>query len=200
MLDGFEVAGRAGRGREHPAPRLPGELLPLGEPALQDRGELASDRELQRLAALGVLDSDGHGRHVDLRPSERDHLGETHTGVEPEAEDVGDERVAHRGLEGPVPARQHLGRRLDAASARAVQPPAAGAPPLDRIAQIVEVEARPAVEGTEQLDRDVRLHPPRPFRDLPETLFALAAVDVVERTVEPVAEVLVDGAAVARDG
>ena len=79
-------------------------------------------------------------------------------GVEAEAVGVARHRVAHRGLEAPVPARQHLGRRLDAAAARAVQPPAAGAPPLDRVAQIVEVEARPAVDGPEQLDRKVGLY------------------------------------------
>ena len=45
MLDGFEVAGRADLGRKHPAARLPCELLPLGDPALQDGGELAGDRE-----------------------------------------------------------------------------------------------------------------------------------------------------------
>ena len=121
MLDGFEVAGRAGLDGEHPAARLPCELLPLGEPALQDGGELAGDRELQRLAALGVVDADGHGRHVDLRPREHDHLGEAHAGIEAEAEGVTRHRVAHRGLEAPVPAWQHLGRRLDAAATRAVQ-------------------------------------------------------------------------------
>ena len=57
MLDGFEVAGCAGLGRKHPRPRRPVELLAFGEPALQDRGELAGDRELQRLAALGVVDA-----------------------------------------------------------------------------------------------------------------------------------------------
>lgn len=117
MLDGFEMAGGAGLGRKHPAPRLPGESLPLCEAALQDRGELAGDRELQRLAALGVVDADGHGGHVDLRPSKRDHLGEAHAGVEAESKGVAGHRVAHRGLESPVPARQHLGRRLYASAA-----------------------------------------------------------------------------------
>ena len=121
MLDGFEVAGRAGLGGEHPAARLPCELLPFGEPALQDGGELAGDRELQRLAAHGVVVAHGHGRHVDLRPRERNHLGEAHAGIEVEAEGVTRHRVAHRGLEAPVPAWQHLGRRLDAAATRAVQ-------------------------------------------------------------------------------
>ena len=65
MLDGFEMAGRAGLGRKHPAPRLLGEPLPLREAALQDGRELAGDRELQRLAALGVVDADGQGGHVD---------------------------------------------------------------------------------------------------------------------------------------
>ena len=36
-------------------------------------------------------------------------------GVEAEAVGVARHRVAHRGLEAPVPARQHLGGRLDAA-------------------------------------------------------------------------------------
>ena len=121
MLDGFEMAGRAGLRRKHPAPRLPRELLQAGEPVLQNGGQLPRDRELQRLAALGVVVAHGHGRHVDLRPRERDHLGETHAGIEAEAEGVTRHRVAHRGLEAPVPARQHLGRRLDAAATRAVQ-------------------------------------------------------------------------------
>lgn len=69
----------------------------LGEPALQDGGELAGDGELQRFAALGVVDADGHGGHVDLRPGERDYLGETHSGVEAEAGEVADDRVARCG-------------------------------------------------------------------------------------------------------
>ena len=36
MLDGFEMAARADLGRKHPALRLPGELFPFDEPALQD--------------------------------------------------------------------------------------------------------------------------------------------------------------------
>ena len=68
MLDGFEMVGSADLGRKHPTACLPGELFPLGEATLQDGGGLAGDGELQRLAALGVLDADGHGRHVDLRP------------------------------------------------------------------------------------------------------------------------------------
>ena len=66
VLHAFKMARSADLGWKHPAPRLPGELFPLGEPALQDGGELAGDREFQRLAALSVLDADGHGRHVDL--------------------------------------------------------------------------------------------------------------------------------------
>ena len=149
MLDGFEMAGGAGLGRKHPGPRLPVELLAFGAPALQDRGELACDRELQRLAALGVVDADGHGLHVDPRPGERNHLGEAHAGVEAEAERVARHGVPHRRLEAPVPAWQDLGRVPDAAAARPVEPPAAGAPQRDGIAQILEVEARAAVDGGE---------------------------------------------------
>ena len=98
LLDGFDMAGGASLGREHPAPRLPGELLVLGEAAVQDGGELAGDRKLQWLAALGALDADGHGGHIDPRPCERDHLGEAQAGLEAEAEGVADDRVAHRGL------------------------------------------------------------------------------------------------------
>lgn len=181
-------------------PRLTCKLLPLGEAALQYGSELAGDGELQGLAALGVLDADGHGRHVNLRPGEPGHLGEAHAGVEPKAEGVAGHRVAHRGLEAPVPARQHLGRRLDSAAARSVQPPAAGAPALGRIAQLVEVEARPAVDGRQQLHRDVGLDPSGPFGELPEALFDVVVVDVIERAIEPVAEVLVNGAAVVGDG
>ena len=199
MLDRFEMAGGAGLGRKHPAPRLPRELLPLGEAALRDGGELAGDGELQRFAALGVVDADGLGGHVDLRPGERDHLGESHAGVEAESEGVADDGVAHGGLEAPVPARQHLSRWLDAAAARSVQLPTAGAPQLDRIAQIVEVEARATVDGAEQLDGKVGLHPSRPFGDLVEALFDVAAVDIVEGAVEPVAEVLLNGAAIVGD-
>ena len=186
MLDGFEMARSARLRRKHPAPRLPGELFPLGEPALQDGGELAGYGELQRFAVLGILDADGHGRHVDLRRGERDHLSEAHAGVEAEAEGVASHRVAHRGLEAPVPARLHLGGRLMAPAARAVQPPAAGAPLLDRIEPIIEVEARPVVEGAQQLDRDVGLYPSGPFGNLPEALFDVASVDGVEGAVEPV--------------
>ena len=78
-------------------------------------GELAGGGEVQHCAALGVVDADGHGGHVDQSPGERDYLGEAHAGVEAEAVGVARHRVAHRGLEAPVPARQHLGGRLDAA-------------------------------------------------------------------------------------
>ena len=128
MLDGFEVAGRAGLRWKDPALGLPRDPVPLREPALQDGGKLPGDRELQRLAALGVLDADGHGRHVDLRPGEGNDFREPHAGVEAEAEGVADDRVAHRRLEATVPARQDLQRRLDAAAARTVQPPTGGTP------------------------------------------------------------------------
>ena len=134
---------------------------------------------------------------------EGDHLGEAHAGVEAEAEGVARHRVAHRGLEVPVPARKHLGRRLDAAAARAaraVQPPAGGAPQPDPVAQILGVEARSAVDGAQQLHRDVGLHSSGPFGNLPESLLDVAEVDAIERAVEPVAEVLVNGAAVDGDG
>ena len=93
MVDGFEMAGCARLGRKHPASHVPAELLPVGEPALQDRSELAGDRESQRFAALGVVEADGHRGHVDLRPGERVHLGEAHAGVEAEAEGVAGHRV-----------------------------------------------------------------------------------------------------------
>ena len=117
------------------------------------REALASDGNTQRCAAPANCS--------------RDHLGKAHAGVQAEAEGAAHHRVAHRGLESPVPARQHLGRRLDAAATWTVQPPAADASLLDRIAQIVEVEARPAVEGAEQHHRKVGLYLSDPFDDLP---------------------------------
>ena len=45
--------------------------------------------------------------HVHLRPAQPEHLGTAHAGVEAEAEGVAGDRVAQRGLEAPVPARQH---------------------------------------------------------------------------------------------
>ena len=167
---------------------------------MEDGVELAGDRELQRLAALGVLDADGHGRHIDLRPGEGDHLGEAHAHVESEAECVADNHVAHRGLEATVPAWQYLRRWVDASTARRVQAPACGAPVLDRIAQLLEVVARSAVDGCEQLHGGVRLDPAGPFGQFPESLLDVAAVDLVKGTAKPVAGILVHGTAVARDG
>ena len=42
------MSGRACLGWKQLAPRLAGETFPVGEAALQDGGELAGDRELQR--------------------------------------------------------------------------------------------------------------------------------------------------------
>ena len=56
-------------------------IAPARRTGTQDRGELADDRELEWLAALGVVDADGHGGHVDLGPDERDHLSDAHAGV-----------------------------------------------------------------------------------------------------------------------
>ena len=80
-------------GNYNPASHLPGEMLPLGKPARQDRRKLAGNRERQRFAALGVVEADGHCGYVDLRPGERVHLGEAHGGVEAEAEGVAGHRV-----------------------------------------------------------------------------------------------------------
>lgn len=200
MLDGFEMSGRAVLGRKNPASRLAGEALSLGEPTMEDGVELAGDRELQRLAALGVLDADGHGRHVDLRPGEGDHLREAHARVESEAEGVSDDHVAHCRLEAPIPAWQDFGRRLDAAAARRVETSPCCAPVFDRAAQLLKVQARSAVDRAEQLHGGVCLHPAGPFGQFLESPFDVAAVDLVEGAVQPVAEVLVHGAAVAGDG
>ena len=199
VLDGFEMAGRTGLGRKHPRLRLSRISFPLREPALQDGGKLSGDRELQRLAALGVLDADGHERHVDLRPGKRDHLREPHSGVESEAEGVSCDRVAHRRLEAAVPAWQDFRRRLDAAAARTVQPPTGGVPELHRIAQFLEVEARSAVNRAQELHRRVGLHPAWPFGQFVEPPLDVASVDVVEGPVEPVAEITVNGTAVVGD-
>ena len=56
-----------------------------------------------------------------------------------------------------------------------------------------------AVDGGDQLDRDVGLHPSGPFGELVGALLDIAPVDVVEGAVEPVAEVLVHGAEVTGD-
>ena len=200
MLDGFEMPRSAGLGRKHPASSFPGEVLPLFEAALQNGGELTGDRELQRLAAFGVLDADGHGRNVDLGPGEGDHFGKAHAGVEPEAEGVSDDRVAHRSLEATVPAWQYFRRWLDASTARRVQTSPCCAPVLYRVAQFLEVQARPAVDGAEQLHGGVCLHPAGPFGQFLESLLDVAAVDLVEGAVKPVAEIPVNGAAVAGDG
>ena len=81
-----------------------------------------------------------------------------------------------------------------------MQPPAEGTPQLNGIAQILELEARAAVDGGEQLDRDVGLHPLGLLGELVEVLLDVAPVDVIKGAVETVVEVLVQGAAVVGDG
>ena len=105
MLDGFEVAGRTCLWRKHPTLRHPRGSVPLREPALQDGGKQPRDRELQRLAALGGIGSDGHGRHVDLRPADGNHFRELHAGLAAESEGVARDRVVDRRLKAPVQAR-----------------------------------------------------------------------------------------------
>ena len=128
-----DMAGPADIGREHPAPAVLGEMRAFGAAAFEDGGELSGDGQFQRLAGLGFLDPQRHGVHVHLRPSQAEHLGATHAGIEADAEGVAGDGVAHRGLDALVPAGQHLGRRLDAAAARTVGTPAPGAPLVDGI-------------------------------------------------------------------
>lgn len=52
------------------------------------------DWAFQWRTALGVLDADGHGGHVDLGPGEHDRLGEAHAGVEAKAQGVACHRIA----------------------------------------------------------------------------------------------------------
>ncbi|MCY4554915.1 MAG: hypothetical protein OXF79_00700 [Chloroflexi bacterium] len=106
--------------------------------------------------------------------------------------------VAH-GLDAPEPVRQYVGRVLGTTVAWAVQPPAGGTPQLSGIAQILELEARAAVDGGEQLDRDVGLHSLGLLGELVEVLLD-APVDVIKGAVDTVVEVFVQGAAVVGDG
>ena len=74
------------------------------------------------------------------------------------------------------------------------------APVFDRVAQFLEVQAWPTVDGAEQLHGGVCLHPAGPFGQFLESSLDVVAVDLVEGAVEPVAEILVNGAAVAGEG
>lgn len=107
MHDGFEIAGCAGLARKHPASRLPGELSPLCVPALQEGGEASSDQQLQRLAVLDVLNTDGHGDHVDLRSGEGNHICEADVRIKPEAEGLAGYHVGRSRLGARVPACRH---------------------------------------------------------------------------------------------
>ena len=63
--------------------------------------------------------------HVHLRPAQPEHLGAAHTGIQTGAEGVTGDGIALGGLDTPVPTRQDLGRRRDAAALDPVRPPAA---------------------------------------------------------------------------
>ena len=65
--------------------------------------------------------------------------------------------------------------------------------------QSLEVDALAAVEHAQHLHRVAGLHPAGVLGQALEALFDVAALDAVERAVEPVAEVLVHGAAVDRE-
>ena len=109
------------------------QQIARGQRKLKVDGYLKEDREEERhaieqlrakrqkrRAGTAVRDwRDGTAQRWCL--GEREHLGEPHTGVEAKAEGVAGDWVAHRGFEASVPARQHLGRRLDATAARAMQ-------------------------------------------------------------------------------
>lgn len=88
MLDGFGMARCAGLRRKILASWL------ARAPGSQAGGELAGDLESLRLGALGVLDVDCNGNHVDPHSSKGDSLVVTHAGAETKAEGVVGHRVA----------------------------------------------------------------------------------------------------------
>ena len=108
--------------------------------------------------------------------------------------------VAHLGLDARAPARQHLGRRRYPLARLAVVAPARGEPQLDRVAQTLMVDAGPAVNRTQERQALVGRHRAVAPGDQVEAGLDVAAVDGVERTIEPVAEIEVRIAPVAALG
>ncbi len=83
MLRVVDVARGAGFGGEHPATgalrHSPGHRLA----ALENNGQLPGQRQLQRLAGLGLLDPECERRDVDAPPAQGQDLFAAHAGVDP---------------------------------------------------------------------------------------------------------------------
>jgi len=82
----LEMAGDAhGRGEHQPSSLPPASAR---RRSLQHGGDLAGERKLQRLAGLGLLDTQDAAVQIDALPAERDHLAQAHAGVGSDQEDV----------------------------------------------------------------------------------------------------------------
>ena len=155
MVRVLDVAGRAGRRREHPLADAFGQIRDGVLAPLENGGELTGDGKLQGHAGLGLLDPERERVHVDPLPPERQHLVPAHAGVEPEPEGVADRQVVDFGLDAGAPARQHLRLGRNLAPRLAVELAAAGKPEIDRVAQSIMVDAGPAVDRAQQGHRPV---------------------------------------------
>ena len=129
----FPSDGRKRRSRGRPSPR-PAAPAPLFPRRAEERGELARDRQLERLAGLGLLDPQDAPFEVHPLPAQRHDLAPPHPGVHPEPEDV-------PGSPAPRP-RPRCRRATGAAPPtgskirpphRPVVAPPAGEPQLDRV-------------------------------------------------------------------
>ncbi len=191
MMRVLDVAGCAGRRREHPLPDAFGQACGGGLAAFENGRELIGDGELQRHSRFGFLDAEGERVHVDPLPAEGQHLIPAHAGVEPEPKGIADGGVVDFGLDPGAPARQHLGRRRNLAPRLAVELAASGKPEIDRVAQPVMVDAGPAVDRAQQGHRPVGGRPPMVGGDAVEPGLDVRAADGVERAGKPVAEIAV---------
>ena len=70
MMRVLDMAGRAGRRREHPFADVFGQIRGGGPAAFENVRELVGDGNLQRHAGLGFLDPEGEGIHVDPLPAQ----------------------------------------------------------------------------------------------------------------------------------
>ena len=146
MMRVLDVAGRAGRRREHPLADACGQIRGGSPAALENGRELVGDGKLQGHAGLRFLDPEGERDHVDPLPAERQYLVPAHAGVEPEPEGIADRQVVDFGLDAGAPARQHLGRRRNLAPGLAVELAAAGEPEINGIAQPLVIDAGATVD------------------------------------------------------
>ena len=85
-------------------------------------------------------DTSGEGQHFVL----------SYPSVEPEPEDIVDRWVVDPRVDPRVPAPQHLGRCRNLAPHLAAELAAAGKLEINRVAQLVMIESRPAVDRAQQ--------------------------------------------------